>query len=231
MKDHKKRPPKSWLVQGGALVAGLLAHNYALAQPCPGPNCGATALEGIPVNAMAMSRRDRCPTMPPGAIPLPPGSHVHSIFDAQCAKAEADDFVFYKHEWYLGGRELGPYGRYHLNEVTKRLRKVPFPVVIQPTADRELNEIRRQLIVQYLKLNDIPDAELRVLVAFPEAEGLFGEEAERIYILTVGAGRGGGAYGAGVTPFGGVRGGFPGIGGGGAGGVGGIGVGGFRGGF
>src|SRR5207248_2376414 len=134
-------------------------------------------------------------------------SHVRAFQNAQAGKAEADDFVFYKHEWYLGGRELGPYGRYHLNEVTKRLRHVPFPVVLQPTADRELNEIRRQLIVQYLKLNDIPDAELRVLVAFPEAEGLDGNEAERIFDATA-AGRGRGAGGS-VTPFGGIRGGVP----------------------
>ena len=37
--------------------------------------------------------------------------------------------------------------------------------------------MRRQVIVQFLLHCRIPDAEARVIVAFPKAEGLFGEEA------------------------------------------------------
>ncbi len=231
MKDHTKCPHRGWLVQGGVLLAGLLANSHAAAQSCSGPNCASAHLDGNPAHVgLVSSRQMRCPTMPKGAIPPPPGSYVRGWVDAQAARAEADDFVFYKHEWYLGGRELGPFGRYHLNEVTKRLRKVPFPVVIQPTLDRELNETRRSLIVQYLKLNDVPDAELRVLVAFPEAEGLLGEDAERIFEQTIGGGRSGrgiGGVGDSLSAFGGIRGGFPSFGI--SGGVGSIGAGGFRG--
>jgi pilus assembly protein CpaC len=100
-KIHKMCFPKTWLIHGGALVAGLLANGYAPAQSCPTCNGGAAVagMEGMPPGRYFVSARQvRCPTMPPGAIPLPPGSHVRAFQDAQSAKAEADDFVFSKHE-------------------------------------------------------------------------------------------------------------------------------------
>jgi hypothetical protein len=64
----------------------------------------------------------------------------------------------------------------------KRLPFVPFPILIQAhTLDGHLNEQRRCNIVQALQLNGIPDAEQRVVLGFPEAEGLYGDEAPRIY--------------------------------------------------
>lgn len=229
MKQRSRRPKPGWLVHSGVLLTGLLGNGHVLAQSCcPAPSGGPAWTDGLfAKSGLVSSRQDGCPTMPKGAIPLPAGSHVRGWQDAQTAKAEADDFVFYKQEWYLGGKDLGPYGRYHLTEVMKRLRKVPFPIVIQPGADRELNEVRRQLIVQYLKLNDVPDAELRVLVAFPEAEGIAGEEAERIFLQAIGTGRGIGGVGDSLSAFGGIRGGFPSFGI--SGGIGAIGTGGFRG--
>lgn len=125
---------------------------------------------------------DNCATVPPGAQPAPNGTYVRRVQEVQAAKAEADDFVVYKYEWYLGGCELGPFGKYHLNEMIKRLPFVPFPILIQAhTLDGQLNEQRRCHIVQALALNGIPDAEQRVVIGFPEAEGLYGDEAPRIY--------------------------------------------------
>lgn len=174
---------------------------------------------------------DNCSSIPQGAIPVPNGTFVHAWVDAQANKAEADDFVFYRQEWCMGGQELGPYGRYHLHQVVKRLPKVPFPVVVQPTLDDQLNETRRQLLVQYLAINGIVDADHRVIVAFPDAEGLNGEEAPIVYrqmirgtggfggntgiggsVSGFGGGFGGGIAG-GMGGFGGIGGGFGGVGG------------------
>jgi hypothetical protein len=204
MEQRKKQSKRAWLARAGLMLPGLLAgcHHHD-----------------------KWWCVDNCATIPPGAIPAPCGTYVRRAHDIQSAKAEADDFTIYKHEWLLAGKELGPYGRYHLNELVRRLPGVPFPVVIQPTPDGELNEARRKLIVHYLDLYGIPDAEQRVLVAFPQAEGLYGEEAERVYqqILEGGQNIGfGGLFGGGLGGLGG--GGFGGGFGGGIGGFSGAGT-------
>src|SRR5262245_49081957 len=72
-----------------------------------------------------------CDVIPKGAIPPQPGSYVNRFIAIQAGKAEADDFVIYKHEWLNNGIRLGPYGGYHLAQIVKRLNEVPFPVLIQ----------------------------------------------------------------------------------------------------
>lgn len=119
--------------------------------------------------------------IPAGALPAPNGSYVRQFQDLQAARAEADDFVVYLHEWYLGGQTLGPYGNYHLDQIAKRLPSVPFPVVLQPGPDTKVNDARRELLVTRLVACGIADADVRVLIGYPEAEGLFGEEAECIF--------------------------------------------------
>jgi hypothetical protein len=161
---------------------------------------------------------DNCASIPPGAIPAPIGTYNGKLQETQASKAEADDFVVYKYEWFMGGAELGPFGRYHVNEMINRLPYVPFPVIVQPHVDTELTEARRQVIVNYLAQSGIADPEQRVVVGFPNAEGLYGEEGERVFGQMVGQDRGqlgqGGRFGQfspfgqGFTPFGGFRGGF-----------------------
>jgi hypothetical protein len=164
---------------------------------------------------------DNCSSIPPGAIPAPIGTYNCKLQDTQAAKAEADDFVIYKYEWYLGGTELGPFGRYHIQEIINRLPYVPFPVIVKPHIDAELTEARRQVIVNYLAKSGIPDPEQRVIVAFPNAEGLYGDEADPIFDRMVGGdrrdqgGRGGfgdryqfAPFGTGFGNAGGFRGGF-----------------------
>jgi hypothetical protein len=119
--------------------------------------------------------------IPAGALPAPNGSYVHRFQDMQADKAEADDFVIYLHEWYMGGPVLGPYGTYHVDQIVKRLPDVPFPVVLQPDKDPRVNETRRELIVSRLIACGFKDADVRVVIGFPEAEGLFGEEGCIIY--------------------------------------------------
>jgi hypothetical protein len=160
---------------------------------------------------------DNCAVHPLGSMPSPVGTHARRIFDTQAAKAEADDFVIYRHEWANAGKELNGYGRYHLQQIAQRLPSVPFPVLIQIDKDQQLNEARRQVVVQFLVQAGITDAEVRVLVGFPEAEGLNGEEAERMYQQSIWSGYGnqgygmqqgvGGPFGWGIAnPFGNNRG-------------------------
>lgn len=133
---------------------------------------------------------DRFADIPSGAIPEPAHTTVRRHFEMQAAKAEADDFVFYRHEFYMDGKELGPYGQYHLKLVASRLSTVPFPVLIQAVPDPKLNEQRRATVVAALKRAGLDEIEPRVIVGFPEAEGMGGEEAERLYQSVPQAGTG-----------------------------------------
>jgi len=124
---------------------------------------------------------DNCATIPEGAIPVEAGTYLKDYINRHTFKAEQDDFVIYKHEWFKGGTELGPYGSYHVHEIIKRLPDVPFPVILQISGNQELDTVRRGLVVSKLLNAGYVDADQRVILAFPEAEGLYGEEAERIY--------------------------------------------------
>ncbi len=137
-------------------------------------------LMGLTAGCSTPKGVDLCADIPPGAIPVPPHATVHRMWETQAAKAEADDFVIYRHEFYMDGAELGPYGQYHLRLIANRLSQVPFPVLIQAVTDAKLNEQRRQAIVAYLKKAGHENIEQRVILGFPEAEGLNGEEAERV---------------------------------------------------
>jgi hypothetical protein len=156
---------------------------------------------------------------------------VAAINRVQAYKAQADKFVIYRQEWFKGGAELGPYGLFHMNQIVAHLDSTPFAVVIQIDMDPALNEQRRAVVVGRLAAAGIPDPDSRVVVGFPQSEGLYGEEAERIYAQMLSAYNTnlyGTAFGLNVFPgFGAFGGGFGGFGG--FGGLGGFGA--FGGGF
>jgi hypothetical protein len=170
---------------------------------------------------------DNCATIPYGAQPALCGTYVNQFIHIQETKAEMDDFVLYKHMWFRGGAELGPLGRYQVDMIVKRLPSVPFPVVIETSKNEALDNARREAIATMLAARGLTD-KTRIIVAYPQAEGLYGEEAPLIYngLLRGAANRGGYGAGFGGGGFGGGgfgSGGFGGFGGGGFGG------GGFRG--
>jgi hypothetical protein len=178
---------------------------------------------------------DNCATIPQGAIPPPYGTHASNIFAGQYYRAQADQFVIYKHEWYLGGTDPGPAGRRHLTAIGDKLACVPFPIVVQPVEPEELeerspeaasklNEERRRRVVDYLAARGDVNADRRVILGYPTAEGLYGVPASLLgqrYLFSQG-----GFGGAGVGGGGGGGAGFGGGGFGGAGTFGGTGFGG-----
>jgi hypothetical protein len=121
----------------------------------------------------------------PTTCPAVTGTYTRQFFDQQAAKAEADDFVIYKNEWYMGGTHLGPFGSYHITEIVRRLAEVPFPVVIQPQiGDPALDLTRRDLIVRALAEAGVPNPDQRVIIAYPQAEGLLADiQAQRAYLF------------------------------------------------
>lgn len=177
----------------------------------------------------------------PGQEPSLNGTSVNAWYEEHARRAEADDFTIHLNEWYMGGMDLGPYGLHHLGTMIRRLPQVPFPIIISPHLDSAMNEQRRRLVVQTLEQQGIGDAEQRVAIAYPQAEGLYGEEGVYVYydmFQNRSGYNGNGGFGSssrrGGGAFGGLGNGLGGFGnGGGGGGYGGYGsgYGGFGGGY
>lgn len=185
---------------------------------CSGPACGKRSKWSVWNCFCQGPGCDKCAVVPRGAQPAPNGYYLHQWMGQQAGKAEADDFVLYNHMWYMGGTQLGPLGRYQLDLIAKRLNREPFPVVIATSKDPALDQNRRETVIALLAQWGHVDP-TRVIVAFPAAEGLYGEESFRIYngLLRVGGFGMGGMMGGGMMG-GGMMGGM---------GVGGFGYGGF----
>ncbi len=171
---------------------------------------------------------DRCAAFKPGSMPQRTGTYTCQWQTAQMDRAEAGKYVIYPSEWYMGGKTLGPDGRYHLKRMAHDLPHVPYPVVVASADDDELNEARREAVVGQLANAGFEDADQRVIVDRPEGEGLSGPEAARFGANRMfgrppggfggGAGGGGGGLGGGGGGLGGGGMGGGGFGGGGMGG-------------
>jgi hypothetical protein len=139
----------------------------------------------------------------PGADrPFPLGQVTDSFWEMQQTNAEAADFLFYDHEFRFDTKtrqdtaELTPGGKKHLQQVALRLEHVPFPVVIEESPHNsrpELDQARRQTIVEQLGRLGLPNAEERVVVANAFPEGYTGIESEGSYYNVLGNSFGGGA--------------------------------------
>jgi hypothetical protein len=147
-------------------------------------------------------------------------------------RADAGKFVIHQNEWFKGGKTLGPDGQRHVELMAMQLSHVPYPVIISRSDDEQINNERRQIIVDQLAKAGVADAGQRVVIDTPEGEGLYGPEAARygsmrmLGITGFGGSGGGGGGGFGGGGFGGGGFGGGGFGGGGFGG-GGFGGGGF----
>jgi hypothetical protein len=166
-----------------------------------------------------------CADIPPGSIPAPSGTYVCQWQTAQAERAELDDFVLYINEWADRSAALSPGGQAHVKVLAQRLEAdagpLPAQVLIQQSADPELDQARKATVVQLLAEQGIASAGERVEIGCPEAEGLYGFEAPRIvrgYTQSgtfgsgtstgAGMGGGGGGFGSGVRGGGFNMGGF-----------------------
>jgi uncharacterized membrane protein YgcG len=111
----------------------------------------------------------------------PFGVSLRSYQDLQTAKGRFDRFFVHQHEWYLGGKTLGPFGRRHISRLADELVQCPFRVYLTPSEDAKLDAARRIALVQAFKDAGLVDAQNRVSIAYSNAEGLYGEEGVRIY--------------------------------------------------
>jgi hypothetical protein len=124
---------------------------------------------------------DKCATIPQGAIPQPIGTHTNQLLNRQVDKAEQDQFVIYLYEWQGDTPNFGPFGQIHIERMAARLPQVAHRVIIEPDCDDKINESRRLTVISYLEQHGVADVVPRVQIGYPPAEGLYGEEAPRIF--------------------------------------------------
>ena len=134
--------------------------------------------------AMSGCQSDRgcrsCNDITPGAIPLPNGTYACQWIDAHAARAAQDDFVVYQYEWSAEETKLTQFGQRHVAAIAERLATEPYPVVIESSSDENLDATRRAAMLEALAGHGVPIDADRVIIAHPEAEGLYGEEAPGI---------------------------------------------------
>ena len=197
-----------------------------------GPGCGTS--NGCSPDGFVPGQDENC------VVPRPLGSSVRTHFDMQRQGAAGSDFVINQHEWYQGGESLGPDGRRHVAELAQRMQAEQYPIVLEPAEPdlkvspnietaiqmaRAKDQDRRMAVIQQLAASGSVGADSRVIVAYPQAEGLRGDESIRVFrSLSRGGGNlggGGGNGNGGGNNGGGFGGGLGGGLGGGGGGFGG----------
>ena len=237
--------PKRWqllscLASGSLILASTacnsLGEQASYETQAAGEEAAGYAYEGEEQYQYKKAQLKRHPDIGKTAIPSPPGTYVNPWYDAQICSARAYDYVISRHEWFAGGRELGPDGKLHVRKLADGLLSCPEQVILEAepvifegtealnVAEQrtdELNEHRRQVVIAGLQEHGVSDAADRVFVAPLDRVGVHGIEAPRIYNQLIWGGGGGGQRGGqrGGGGFGGGGGGFGGGFGGGGGGI------------
>ena len=95
-------------------------------------------------------------------------------------RAGQDRYVIYQYEWSAEPTKLTTAGQEHVVCMARDLGQVPYEVIIDPSPDAHLNELRRVAVIEALAASGCPTDPARVCVGHPEAEGLYGQEAPGI---------------------------------------------------
>ncbi|MDG2223955.1 MAG: hypothetical protein P8L85_21420 [Rubripirellula sp.] len=246
----------STLLLAVVLLSGC-ATDRACKQSCPdgcpeicATDCLPETMGEAPPKVMLADWQRCVEPLPNDAVPAPPGTYVTAWREAQWAGALQRHWVITLNEWFSGGDQLSPDGSQHLGRIANAMLETPNWVVIEKQPVQlhrdeaydeaiqrieQLQERRRQVVVDGLARSGIADADRWVIFREDRSVGVRGIEAPQIFNRQFqGSGRGnrgrGGRGGFGGGGFGGGGFGGGGFGGGGFGG-GGFGGGGFGGGL
>jgi hypothetical protein len=95
-----------------------------------------------------------------------------------------DQQVLYDYDFYTGDRaaELTPRGQYQLSKIIRRMEIAPCPIIVQTAiTNPELDEARRQSVLEALRKAGVPASEDLVVADRPPVPGLQGVEGSIIY--------------------------------------------------
>jgi len=88
--------------------------------------------------------------------------------------------MVYRREFLGHTAELSPGGKVHLERLVEQLEHIPGLILVERTDEREQDGARREAVVAYLAALGVPSPDQRVVIGIPEAEGLYGEEADAL---------------------------------------------------
>lgn len=158
----------------------------------------------------------------------PHGTYVKGALHSQIAVGTAQQMVLYHYDFHDGRdgdpiASLKPRGRRELVKLARLMMATGMPIVIEASDDNpQLDEMRRQQVLETLRGLGNEVSQQSVVVAHPELPGWNGLEAELLFLgrfnqtrLFSGAIGGGGGGGGGQGGGGGGQGGGGGLGGGG----------------
>jgi hypothetical protein len=152
----------------------------------------------------------RSDTIDPAAVPASHGTYVNQWNDAMICSARQQQLLISRHEWFSGGNELGPEGREHVLQLSELMKSSGYLITIElepvqldydetfeeATARTvQLNEQRREVVVQLMNDSGVADADQRVFLLPSNSVGVRGVEAPRIYNGLLFGGQGGGGGG------------------------------------
>ncbi len=124
----------------------------------------------------------------------PFGVSMRFHLNTQVCNGAKDRMVLYRYDFHEGilgpANELNPHGQRRLTELARMLRCNIFPLVIEPSRnDPALDAERRDHVLGLLEDSTFAVPEDWVVIQRPNARGLGGEEAMRVYqSLVSGAG-------------------------------------------
>lgn len=130
----------------------------------------------------------------------PPGMSLHAMRATQISNAAAVRMMLYQYDFHPNDPRLNPRGHWQLQKMSDRMQYHGFPILIEATTSRALDEARRDHVLAVLQDADIPIDPADVLISRPLTRGIDGLDAMQIHpnLLNLssdgpGGGMGGGA--------------------------------------
>jgi hypothetical protein len=120
-------------------------------------------------------------------VERPYGSYVIQAEQMQIVNGLRDQQVLYNYDFTTDEESprLTPRGEYQLDKIVQRMQIAPCPIIIQISdvnnPNPELDEERRQSVLEELRKRGVPAADDMVVVGRPPVPGLQGIEAGLIY--------------------------------------------------
>jgi hypothetical protein len=135
----------------------------------------------------------------------PFGTYVLQAEQMQMVNGLQDQQVLYHYDFFQGDRAatLSPRGEYQLRKIIQRMEIAPCPIIIQTSiVNAELDEARRQHVLDALEAAGVPVEPELVVVDHPPLPGLQGVEGTFVYgnLLGQTQDRGGGQGDGGTAP-------------------------------
>jgi hypothetical protein len=111
----------------------------------------------------------------------PPGMSIHAMHATQIANAAATRMMLYQYDFHPHDPRLNPRGNWQLQKMSDRMQYHGFPILIEATTSRDLDEARRAQVLAVLQEANIPIDPADVLISRPLTRGIDGLDAIPIH--------------------------------------------------